>query len=134
MRVWFEAPERFRLDVVDRTDYPTTTTPTDLKLLVDGSAWYASGPSPCPTATCPQRESLVRNRLPFSTAAAAPTDLVLPISTLADADRLTVIGRRTVLGRPAVEVEVPFERSGPDLARRAQLVPVALERLPRDGL
>ncbi len=113
MRVWFEAPERFRLDVVDHTDYPTTTTPTDLKLVVDGSTWYAAGPSPCPTATCPQRESVVRNRLPFSTAAAAPTDLVLPISTLADADRLTVLGRGTVLGRPAVRVEVPFERAEP---------------------
>jgi outer membrane lipoprotein-sorting protein len=113
MRVWFEAPERFRLDVVDHTDYPTTTTPTDLKLVVDGSTSYASGPSPCPTATCPQRESVVRNRLPFSTAAAAPTDLVLPISTLADADRLTVLGRGTVLGRPAVRVEVPFERAEP---------------------
>ncbi|HET8526030.1 MAG TPA: zf-HC2 domain-containing protein [Actinomycetota bacterium] len=113
MRVWFHAPERFRLDVVDHTDYPTRTTPTDLRLVVDGSRWYASGPAPCPTAECPQRESVVRNRLPFSTAAPTPTDLVLPISTLADADRLTVLGRGTVLGRPAVQVEVPFERARP---------------------
>jgi Putative zinc-finger len=113
MRVSFEAPERFRLDVVDRTDYPTAATPTNLKLVVDGSTWYAAGPAPCPTATCPQRESVVRNRLPFSTAAPTPTDLVLPISTLADADRLTVLGRGTVLGRPAVRVEVPFERAEP---------------------
>jgi hypothetical protein len=113
MRVWFEAPERFRLDVVDHTAYPTMTTPTDLKLVVDGSTWYAAGPAPCPTAACPQRESVVRNRQPFSTAAEAPTDLVLPISTLADADRLTVLGRGTVLGRPAVRVEVPFERAEP---------------------
>jgi hypothetical protein len=111
--VSFAAPERFRLDVVDRTDYPTAATPTDLRLVVDGSTWYAAGPAPCPTATCPQRESVVRNRLPFSTAAPIPTDLVLPISTLADADRLTVLGRGTVLGRPAVRVEVPFERAEP---------------------
>jgi hypothetical protein len=113
MRVSFEAPERFRLDVVDHTAYPTAATPTNLKLVVDGSMWYAAGPAPCPTATCPQRESVVRNRLPFSTAAPTPTDLVLPISTLADADRLTVLGRGTVLGRPAVRVEVPFERAEP---------------------
>ncbi|HET7928150.1 MAG TPA: zf-HC2 domain-containing protein [Actinomycetota bacterium] len=113
MRVSFSAPERFRLDVVDHTDYPTATTPTDLRLVVDGSTWYAAGPAPCPTAPCPQRESVVRNRLPFSTAAPIPTDLVLPISTLADADRLTVLGRGTVLGRPAVRVEVPFERAEP---------------------
>jgi outer membrane lipoprotein-sorting protein len=113
MRVWFHAPERFRLDVVDQTDYPTRTTPTDLRLVVDGSRWYASGPAPCPTAECPQRESVVRNRLPFSTTTSMPTDLVLPISTLTDADRLTVLGRGTVLGRPAVQVEVPFERARP---------------------
>ena len=82
MRVSFEAPERFRLDVVDHTDYPMAATPTSLKLVVDGSRWYAAGPAPCPAATCPQRESVVRNRLPFSTAAPTPTDLVLPISTL----------------------------------------------------
>ena len=113
MRVWFHAPEQFRLDVVDHTDYPARTTPTDLRLVVDGSRWFASGPAPCPTAECPQRESVVRNRLPFSTDAPIPTDLVLPISTLADADRLTVLGRGTVLGRPAVQVEVPFERARP---------------------
>jgi Putative zinc-finger len=113
MRVSFESPERFRLDVVDRTVYPMAATPTNLRLVVDGSTWYAAGPAPCPTATCPQRESVVRNRLPFSTAAPIPTDLVLPISTLADADRLTVLGRGTVLGRPAVRVEVPFERAEP---------------------
>ena len=113
MRVSFEAPERFRLGVVDHTDYPMAATPTNLKLVVDGSRWYAAGPAPCPAATCPQRESVVRNRLPFSTAAPTPTDLVLPISTLADADRLTVLGRGTALGRRAVRVEVPFERAEP---------------------
>jgi Putative zinc-finger len=113
MRVWFEEPERFRLDVVDHTEYPTTTTPTHLRLVVDGSTWYAAGPSPCATATCPRRESVVRNRLPFSTAAPTPTDLVLPMSTLADADRVAVLGRGSVLGRPAVRVEVPFERAEP---------------------
>jgi Putative zinc-finger len=113
MRVWFHAPERFRLDVVDHTDYPARTTPTNLRLVVDGSRWYASGPAPCPTAECPLRESVVRDRLPFSTDRSMPTDLVLPISTLADEDRLTVLGRGTVLGRPAVRVEVPFERAHP---------------------
>jgi hypothetical protein len=113
MRVWFGAPERFRLDVVDHTDYPTETTPTDLRLVVNGSDWYAAGPAPCPTATCPRRESVVRNRLPFSTAAPIPTDLVLPLSTLADAEGVEVLGRGDVLGRAAVRVEVPFERARP---------------------
>ena len=113
MSVWFEAPERFRLDVVDHTDYPSPATPTDLRLVVDDSTWYASGPAPCGTARCPLRESAVRNRLPFSTAAPLPADLILPVSTLTDPDRVTVLGRGTALGRPAVQVEVPFERARP---------------------
>lgn len=113
MRVWFEAPERFRLDIADETSYPVETTPTDLQLVVDGSDWYAAGPAPCPTSTCPLRESLVRNRLPFSTSAGIPTDLVLPLTTLADAGGVTVLGRGEVLGRTAVRVEVPFERAEP---------------------
>ena len=44
MSVWFEEPERFRLDVTDHTDYPTPATPTDLRLVVDDSTWYASDP------------------------------------------------------------------------------------------
>ncbi|MEX2421295.1 MAG: zf-HC2 domain-containing protein, partial [Actinomycetota bacterium] len=39
MSVWFEAPERFRLDVIDDSTYPTRTTPTNLRLIVDGSDW-----------------------------------------------------------------------------------------------
>jgi hypothetical protein len=113
MRVWFHAPERFRLDVVDRTDYPSAATPTDLRLIVNGDAWYSSGPAPCPSATCPQREVSVRNRVPFSSAAPAPTDLVLPLTVLADPMDVTVVGRADVLGRSAVVVEVPFERAAP---------------------
>ncbi|MCI0634927.1 MAG: zf-HC2 domain-containing protein [Actinobacteria bacterium] len=113
MRVWFEAPERFRLDIEDETTYPVESTPTDLRLVVDGPDWYAAGPAPCPTSTCPLRESLVRNRLPFSTSARIPTDLVLPLTTLADAGGVTVLGRGEVLGRAAVRVEVPFERAEP---------------------
>ena len=71
------------------------------------------GPAPCPAATCPQRESVVRNRLPFSTAAPTPTDLVLPISTLADADRLTASWSRHG-ARPASRA-----RRGPVRTRRA---------------
>jgi hypothetical protein len=113
MRVWFRAPERFRLDVVDRTDYPSPATPTDLRLIVDGDAWYLSAPAPCPSATCPPRETAIRNRVPFSSAAPAPTDLVLPLTALADPASIEVVGRDSVLGHPAVVVQLPFERAAP---------------------
>ncbi len=111
MHVWFRAPERFRLDVEDRTIYPSPATPTDLRLIVDRDHWYSSGPDLCPAARCPQRVTSVRNRMPFSSRAPAPTDLVLPLTALAEPAAVTVIGRDTVLGRPAVIVQVPFERA-----------------------
>ena len=113
MQVWFHAPERFRLDVVDHTDYPGPATPTDLRLIVNGEAWYVSAPAPCPSATCPRREISVRNRQPFSSAAPAPTDLVLPLTALGRPEGMEVLGETSALGRPAVLVEVPFERAAP---------------------
>ncbi|MGZ8585984.1 MAG: zf-HC2 domain-containing protein [Actinomycetota bacterium] len=111
MQVWFRAPESFRLEVRDDTQYPSPATPTDLDLIVNGDDWYASAPAPCAKATCPQRAASVRNRVPFSSAAPAPTDLVLPLAALADPEDLTVLGHGTALGRRAVVVEEPFERA-----------------------
>ncbi|HYF12668.1 MAG TPA: zf-HC2 domain-containing protein [Actinomycetota bacterium] len=111
MRVWFEAPERFRLDVVDRTTDPRTATPTDVRLIVDEDEWYVAAPAPCPAATCPMEATAVRNRVPFSSSAPAPTDLVLPLTALADADDVEVLGAATILGREAIRVQVPFERA-----------------------
>jgi hypothetical protein len=110
MHVWFRAPERFRLDVRDLTDYPAPATPTDLELIVNDGDWYASGPAPCPAARCPQRVTSLANRMPFSSPV-TPTDLVLPLGALAEPAAVTVVGRDTALGRPAVVVQVPFERA-----------------------
>jgi len=111
MHVWFRAPARYRLDVADRTDYPSPATPTDLQLIVNGDRSYVSGPAPCPSATCPLRETSVRNRAPFSSDAPAPTDLVLPLLALAEPESVEVLGFGTALDRRAVVVEVPFERA-----------------------
>ena len=112
--VWFQAPERFRLDVVDHTQYPSKdVTPTDLELIVNGSSWYSVGPSACPIDVCPPGQSVVVNRVPFSSTTPAPTDLILPVTSLADANQLQVVGRGTMLGRPAIEVRLPFDRAEP---------------------
>ena len=114
MNVWFQAPERFRLDVVDHTQYPSTdVTPTDLELIVNGSSWYSVGPSACPIDVCPPSETVVENRVPFSSTTPAPTDLILPVTSLADANQLQVVGRGSMLGRPAIEVRLPFDRAEP---------------------
>jgi len=114
MNVWFQAPERFRLDVVDHTQYPSKdVTPTDLELIVNGSSWYSVGPSACPIDVCPPRQTVVENRVPFSSTTPAPTDLILPVTSLADANQLEVVGRGNLLGRPAIEVRLPFDLAEP---------------------
>jgi hypothetical protein len=114
MEIWFHAPERYRVDVTDHTVYPSDAfTPTDLRLVVDGSTWYSRVPSPCPTTGCPPTETLVTNRTPFSSTAPAPTDLVLPVTTLSGDEGVTVLGEGTLLGRRALKVEMRFDRAAP---------------------
>jgi outer membrane lipoprotein-sorting protein len=114
MNVWFQAPEKFRLDVVDHTQYPSTDiTHTDLELIVNGSSWYSVGSSACPIDVCPPSETVVENRVPFSSTTPAPTDLILPVTSLADANQLRVVGRGSLLGRPAIEVRLPFDAAQP---------------------
>jgi hypothetical protein len=114
MSVAFVAPERFRLDVADQTPGAGTRFPADnLELVVNGSAAYQVAPSACPLAVCPPRERVVRNRIPFSSATPAPTDLILPVSTLVDSRETTVVGRGIVAGRRAIELRLPFERARP---------------------
>src|SRR2546423_13258923 len=50
MDVWFAAPGRYRMDVIDHTVYPSSAwTPTDLRAIVDGPTTYRSGPTGCPS-------------------------------------------------------------------------------------
>ena len=126
--VWFQAPERFRVDVIDHTAYPGQGwARNDSSLVVDGSQWYTSGPAPCPASLyprCPVAASVARrvdDRSPFSEAAPVPTDAVVPLQTLGVAAGLRVLRTGTVAGRHAVEVELPYRRARPlfDLLYRA---------------
>ena len=113
MRVSFRAPERFRLDVRDLTALPRDEPPDDLRLVVNGDASYQVEPSACPVGLCPPRTMVVRNRLPFSSSTPYATDLILPVASLVDARDMRVVARGTVLGRPALEVALPFEQARP---------------------
>jgi outer membrane lipoprotein-sorting protein len=114
MSVSFRAPERFRLDVADHTPGAGTRfVADDLQLIVNGASSYQVAPSGCPVGICPEAEQVVRNRLPFSSQTPAPTDLILPVSTLVDAHQMDVIGRGRMMGRAAIEVRLPFERARP---------------------
>jgi hypothetical protein len=118
-RVEFRAPERFRVRVHDTTAYPPGEwTRNDLALSMDGRAWVARGPEPCPDgvpAPCPGAPVLQRvvHRPPFDQSAAMPTDIIVPMTVLAAADRVHVLGPGEVSGRPAVAVALPYQDATP---------------------
>ena len=122
MQVAFASPGRYRLDVTDDTQYPDARTPTDLTFIANGTAMYRRGPLPCPTviepSVClPAREPVTVSSA-YATQASLATNLVVPVDVLGNPGRLTVTDTGTVLGRGAVQVELPFDRAAPLFAFR----------------
>ena len=118
MDVAFLAPQRFRLQIRDRTDYPTPAwTPTDIVYVEDKAASYLSGPTGCPAdlgvGVCPPTRTTVSSTSPYSAAAPLPADLILPLATFGSARGIRVIGTDQLDGRSAVHVEMSFARAAP---------------------
>ena len=118
MRVAYLAPQRFRLDVTDRTSYPSAEwTPTNLTYIEDMPATYRSGPTGCPgdlpPGVCPTTRTTITRASPYSAAAPLPTDLVAPVSTFSSTDGIRVIGEQPIGGRDSVQVEMSFARAAP---------------------
>ncbi len=118
MDVAFLSPQRFRLEVDDRTRYPSRSwTPTDLLFIEDVTAAFLSGPSGCPgdlpEGVCPRTRATVTHLSEYSAAAPLPADLVLPVATFGSARGFEVIGRDRIDGRDAVRIRLSFERAAP---------------------
>ena len=118
MLVAFRSPQRFRLEVQDRTIYPSPSwTPTDLRYIQDVTTTFTSGPSGCPgdlpADVCPRTRAAVTHLSEFSAAAPLPADLVLPISTFGSATGFQVLGEDRIGGRDAIRVRLSFERAAP---------------------
>jgi hypothetical protein len=118
MQVAFRSPQRFRLQVVDRTDYPTRSwTPNDLTYIEHVPATYTAGPSGCPADlpqdVCPRTRATVTHLTEFSTSAPLPADVVLPLATFASPRGFRVVGGGTFDGRDSVLVELTFDRASP---------------------
>lgn len=121
--VAFASPERYRVVVDDATDYPAGDwRPNDSRLTVDGGRWSLAGPDTCvPAATtpCPPSGSEARSsrtiegRPPFDADSPMPTDIVLPVTSLAGSSRVDVLGEDTIGGRPAVEVGLSAQDAAP---------------------
>jgi hypothetical protein len=119
-RVAFAAPERFRAQVGDRTAYPSASWPSnDLVLEVDRNGWRLRGPMTCPREALPRcapggtEERALSGREPFDGQAPVPTDIVLPLGTLAGSNRVRVTGHGSALGRDTVEVELAYRDAIP---------------------
>jgi outer membrane lipoprotein-sorting protein len=118
MDVAFRSPQRFRLEVDDRTDYPSSSwTPTDLLFIGDVTTTFTSGPSGCPgdlpEDVCPRTRATTARLSEYSAAAPLPADLVLPVATFGSTRGLQVLDRERFDGRDAVLLRLSFERAAP---------------------
>jgi hypothetical protein len=118
MEVAFRSPQRFLLEVRDRTTYPSSSwTATDLRFVQNVTATFTSGPSGCPgdlpAEVCPRTRAAVTHRTEFSAAAPLPADLVLPVATFGSATGFRVLGEGRIGGRDAIRVRMSFERAAP---------------------
>jgi hypothetical protein len=118
--VMFRAPEAFRAEIRDLTTYPTGAWPrNDVTLAVDADRWVLDAPRTCPRQALPsctpegRDVRAVRGRAPFDGEAPLPTDIVVPVRTLAGSDRVRVVGESEVLDRPAVVVELAYRDATP---------------------
>lgn len=119
--IWFESPENLRMEMTDLTDYPGEGWPTnDATLIASSNRWWLRETASCPAAALPGCEippepevRSVTNRQPFDGRTALPTDLILPLQTLADENGLTVAGSERVAGRDAHHVVLERWQAAP---------------------
>lgn len=119
--VFFDAPERFRLKVRDLTTYPDPRWPdNDVDLIAAASRWWIEQPHTCPVevlleCSVPQgtSERTVIARQPFDGTSTLPTDIIVPLETLASSGNFEVLEREQVAGRQAIEVRLPFNEALP---------------------
>lgn len=119
-RVAFSANEKFRAEIEDLSVYPSPQWPKNSTVLsVDEGRWVFTGPLSCPREglpSCAEGGSDVRSiegREPFDGDAIFPSDIVLPIRTLAGSERVQVVGHGTVLGRNVVHVNLTYRDAVP---------------------
>ena len=123
VRVDFHAPERFRLEVEDLTDYPQRGewAPNDVSLVARPGGWSLREPATCPAlAPRPEcglgaasEERAFVNREPFDGTIALPTDVIVPLETLASHEGLDVVGYDEIDGRTAQHVVLSYRRAAP---------------------
>lgn len=115
--VAYAAPDLVRVVIRDLTAYPDRDgwPANDVELVANGSGWWLREPLDCPPAALPGcgqtergSERAVVRRQPFDGSTPVPTDMVLPVESVANSDAVVVEGRERVGYREAVHVRVPY--------------------------
>ena len=123
--VTYRAPEGFRLQVRDRTAYPGSYEwpQNDIDLIASAHRWRIQEPASCPPEALPgcplpqsqTTRSIVR-RQPFDGATALPTDIIVPLESIAGGEGFTVIGSSTAIGRPVDHLRTSYRYAAPLVA------------------
>jgi hypothetical protein len=119
--IWFESPEHLRMEVHDQTRYPGPGWPTnDATLIAGPDDWWLRETASCPAAALPgcgvppkPEVRALEHRQPFDGSTVLPTDLILPLETLAESKGLVVSGREIVGGRDAHHVVLQRWQAAP---------------------
>jgi hypothetical protein len=118
--VSYAARESFRAVTRDLSSYPSAQWPrNDLTLAVQEGRWRLDAPLTCPRQALPacarhgREVESVTGREPFDADAALPTDMILPLRTLAGTDKVDVVGRSTVGGRRVVQIRLAYRDARP---------------------
>jgi hypothetical protein len=119
--VSYEAPERLRLTVRDLTVYPGSGWPrNNVDLVAGASRWWIREPVTCPPQALPgcaagsgTEERTVVHRRPFDGTTRLPTDIVVPLETIASSGDFDVLGETEVAGRASYKVVLPYRYALP---------------------
>jgi hypothetical protein len=113
--VAFLQPQRFRVDVRDLTDYSPVgpPTPTAFTYIEDPPSSYREESCRVPDTPCSSTWTGRAESSPFSGAAPAAGDLIVPLATFGTTDGIRVVGTEQLDGRDTVHVVLSFERAAP---------------------
>lgn len=112
--------EQFTAATQDLNRYPPGNWPrNDIVLEVDRGRWRLEEPSTCPRLALPACEKnstqvrAVTGREPFDGDTPLPTDIILPLRTLAGTERVQVVGAGLEAGRNVVKVRIAYRDALP---------------------
>ena len=122
-KLWFDAPERYRMELHDLTTFPEPDTwpRNEVDVVAGPRRWWIREPFSCPVEALPEcatpasERSLV-HRSPFDGTTALPTDIILPLETLTGAGGFEVSGPQPVAGHNAYRVDLTYRTARPLVA------------------